>query len=546
MWFLDQFFQRDRLRSLAPSFTLFCRTFWVALILSGCGGTSDAPQDELIDKVIDEIIIQPTIEQSINFAGASYTLLPLSGYESSGLQAYWPTDNDFSAAQQASLQLLIPTLNKLFTEQHFAFSQPLPSGVPALYKKIIFSPVSPAVDDVGVGELSFSFTDDNAIIVMLDVDNILVNANLNTLLIELANTIYQSERLKYQDENSVLERLVSRGLVLHFLQKNLAANEFSIVVDIDSSALSMALAQVKAELDDSESLDGWFTKERLNEQTKANAVGYYLAAQHFSFYSGSDAANSFAVNSALFLPWLDKANNADKKSEQYVRTGNVPDQIAIEELARQANLYQGSYFIEGLNHEKLIALSFDDGPSQYTTEILDVLEQAEVPASFFWQGKNLAVYQAVIERAIAAGHTVANHSWNHANGMSYNGDELWQQQVSPTNDEFQQLFNITPRFYRPPYGEITDKQIEYLATKGMKVLLWSVDSRDWNPTLNSVKNIESALINNQHEEVITLMHDAGGNRQNTVDSLPAIIEHYKAQGYRFVNLETLLGISDKQ
>ncbi len=323
-------------------------------------------------------------------------------------------------------------------------------------------------------------------------------------------------------------------------------DEFAIVVDIASSELSVALAQIKLALDDNDLIGNWFTKDRLSEQTTANALGYYLAAQHFSFYSGSDAANSFAVNSELFSPWLDKANNTEKKSEQYVRTGNVPDQIAIEELARQANLYQGSYFIEGLNHEKLIALSFDDGPSQYTTQILDVLEQAQVPASFFWQGQNLAAYQAVIERSITSGHTVANHSWDHANGMRYNGDELWQQQVSPTNDEFQKLFNITPRFYRPPYGEITDDQIEYLANKGIKVLLWSVDSRDWNPALNSVANIESALINNQHEEVITLMHDAGGNRQNTVDSLPAIIEHYKGQGYRFVNLETLLGISDKQ
>ena len=129
--------------------------------------------------------------------------------------------------------------------------------------------------------------------------------------------------------------------------------------------------------------------------------------------------------------------------------------------------------------------------------------------------------------------------------MSYSSDELWQQQVVTTNDEFKQLFNISPRFYRPPYGEISDQQIEYLASKGMKVMLWSVDSRDWNPELNSIDKIESELINNQHEEVITLMHDAGGNRQNTVDALPAIIAHYKSQGYRFVNLETLLGISDK-
>jgi len=541
MWFLGQFFQRVKLRCLAPFFTLL-----IAFILSGCGESSATAENKVIDEVIDKVVIQPSADKSINFADESYTLLALTGYESSGLQVYWPTDSDIPAAQQASFQLLMPKLNKLFTEQNFAFTQQLPSGVSPLYKKIILNPLSPAVDDVVVSEFSFTFAGESSIVVMFDVDNVLDNANFNTLLIELANAIYQSERLKYQDESSVLDRLVSRGLVLHFLQQNLTVDEFAIVVDISSSELSLALAQVKLALGDSGTIDDWFTKERLSEQTKANALGYYLAAQHFSFYSGSDAANSFAVNSELFSPWLDKANNTEKKSEQYVRTGNVPNQIAIEELARQANLYQGSYFIEGLNHEKLIALSFDDGPSQYTTQILDVLEQAQVPASFFWQGQNLAAYQAVIERSITSGHTVANHSWDHANGMRYNGDELWQQQVSPTNDEFQKLFNITPRFYRPPYGEITDDQIEYLANKGMKVLLWSVDSRDWNPALNSVTNIESALINNQHEEVITLMHDAGGNRQNTVDSLPAIIEHYKAQGYRFVNLETLLGISDKQ
>ena len=376
MWFLGQFFQRDRLRCLAPSFTLFCSAFLVAFMLSGCGGASDASQDEVIDKVIDEVVDKPTIEENINFADESYTLLALNGYEYSGLQVYWPANNDIPAAQQASLQLLIPKLNQLFTGQHFAFSQILAPGASPLYKKIIFSPVFPAVDDVDVGELSFSFVDDNAIMVMLDVDSVLDNANLNTLLIELTNTIYQSERLKYQDESSVVDRLVSRGLVLHFLQQNLAASEFSIAVDIASIELSVALAQVKSALGDGGAIDDWFTKERLIEQTKANALGYYLAAQHFSFYSGSDAANSFAVDSELFLPWLNKKNNAEKKSEQYVRTGNVPDQIAIEELARQANLYQGSYFIEGLNHEKLIALSFDDGPSQYTTKILDVLEQA--------------------------------------------------------------------------------------------------------------------------------------------------------------------------
>ena len=541
MWVLGQLFQTDRLTRLASSLTLFFSVLWLSVILTGCGGSSTTSPD----KTIVEIVDKPTIVKRTNFADESYKLVTLSGNQQSGLQVYWPEKSDIPTALQTSLQILIPKLHKHFSQQNFAFSQLSSEGVMPFYKKIIFSPVIATDGEADVAELSLSVAIDDSIIVMLDVDAVLGNPNINTLLIALSNIIYRSERIKYQDESSLLERLVSRGLALHFLQQGLAADDVMIDVDIESTALTKALAEVKAGLNDMTISDSWFADDFLSQQTKANAVSYYLVAQHFSFYSGSNASNSFSVASDLFLPWLSGANDSVKKTQQYVRTSDVPNQIEISELSRQAELFLGSYFIEGLNHEKLIALSFDDGPSQYTTKILDVLEQADVPASFFWQGSNLAQYQEVIERSIAAGHTVANHSWNHANGMSASSDELWQQQVAPTNDEFQQLFNITPRFYRPPYGEITDEQVALLASRGMKVLLWSVDSRDWNPQLNSVDNIESALINNQHEEVITLMHDAGGNRQNTVDSLPAIIEHYKAQGYRFVNLETLLGISDK-
>ncbi len=135
MWFLGQLFQTDKQADSVRSLILSCSPLLAAFILSGCGGASDASQDEVIGKVIDEIIIQPTIEQSTNFADENYTLLALNGYEYSGLQVYWPANNDIPAAQQASLKLLIPKLNKLFTEQNFAFSQPLPSGAPPLYKK---------------------------------------------------------------------------------------------------------------------------------------------------------------------------------------------------------------------------------------------------------------------------------------------------------------------------------------------------------------------------------------------------------------------------
>ena len=97
--------------------------------------------------------------------------------------------------------------------------------------------------------------------------------------------------------------------------------------------------------------------------------------------------------------------------------------------------------------------------------------------------------------------------------------------------------------FRPPYGRIRDDQIKYLAQKGILVVNWSVDTRDWNSNTNSVENIENAVLDNQHSEAIILMHDGGGNRNNTATALSKIIESYQAQGYKFVTVDKLLGVS---
>lgn len=509
------------------------------LILFSCGGTNSTPV------ITEGVVVQRFVDQNDVFLDKSYDLVPLDGYQKIGVQAYWPSNSEIPVALKSSLQELLPQINNLFIQQNFAFNQTFAADDFPRYKKIFFTPIFSTNTNptaINTSDLQVIYSDNGSLKVEVDIDKFLSISSFSSQLIQL---IYQSERYKYQPDNSLLSRLVSRGLALHFLKDNLPEKEFTTSVVIDIADLRFALSQVEAEINEDALIENWFMNKPINEQFTANAVGYYLAEQHFSNFSGSNASNSFSVSSELFLPWLMGEHNSEQKVRQYVRTHDVPDQIEVRELERQASLHIGKYFLEGLNHEKLIALSFDDGPSLYTALILDVLEQAEVSASFFWQGQNLTQYQEVIKRSIKAGHTIANHSWNHRNGLEYSEDDLWQKQVAKTNDKFQQLFNITPRFYRPPYGEISDAQVEHLASKGMKVLLWSVDSRDWNPALNSVEEIERELINNQHEEVISLMHDAGGNRQNTVDSLPAIIEHYKGQGYRFVNLETLLGISDK-
>ncbi|GAA0814167.1 hypothetical protein GCM10009111_10650 [Colwellia asteriadis] len=533
------FNHRNNPRSQTTSFkgtALF--TFALCFLLSACGGSSTSPETKKKEEAVAEVVVQP--QSTWLVSEQEYKLVDINTPKLLSVQSYWPSNRDIPADFFKVLTVLIPPIDKLFSQQYFAFSD-LNTQEPQ-FKSIIFKPLG-LNNSLGLveGEIDYQLGSDGLLHL-----SFLENSPFQTsdLLQPIVSLIYQSERAKYRQESQEGQRsfeyLVSHGLTLHFIQQalsdeaNLPLTQFA-----NEKVKQQVLAQVKASLDNNITLTHDFLAEH------ENAIGYYLVEQHLHNYIGSTAANSFSVPSELFIPWLNNDSPNNQKTTTFVRTGDVDDQIAVTELSRQGNLFIGSYFLEGYNHEKLIALTFDDGPSEYTQKILDVLNEAKIPASFFWQGKNLSPYQSLIKQTIKDGHTVANHSWNHTNGTTLSVDALWQQQVVKTNNEFQRLFNITPRFYRPPYGEITDEQVQSLTEHGMKVLLWSVDSRDWNSSINTVEYIESEIINNQHEEVITLMHDAGGNRQNTVDSLPAIIKHYQSQGYRFVNLETLLGISDK-
>ena len=119
---------------------------------------------------------------------------------------------------------------------------------------------------------------------------------------------------------------------------------------------------------------------------------------------------------------------------------------------------------------------------------------------------------------------------------------FWQEQIEKTNNIFWEVLGIKSRLFRPPYGHINDEQIEFLANKGTKTILWSIDTRDWNPEINSEQFIVNSVIQNEHPEAIVLMHDAGGNRENTIAALDDIINHYQSLDYEFVTISELLGI----
>jgi len=220
------------------------------------------------------------------------------------------------------------------------------------------------------------------------------------------------------------------------------------------------------------------------------------------------------------------------------------DQVLISEFARQASVKKGKYFLEGHTQHKKVALTFDDGPSQtYTPQVLAILARHGVKATFFITGVNLQAYPQIAKDTLAAGHVLGNHSYAHGHNALLTVQQRWKNSIERTNQIFEEELNFRPRLIRPPYGEVTDEQVDFIYDQGMQTIMWSIDTRDWDTQdFNSV-DIINAATNNIHQEAIILMHDAPQNRENTINSLESIIDFYKNNDYEFVTVDELIGVS---
>ncbi|WP_158380815.1 polysaccharide deacetylase family protein [Chitinilyticum litopenaei] len=234
------------------------------------------------------------------------------------------------------------------------------------------------------------------------------------------------------------------------------------------------------------------------------------------------------------------------KVSQQVRTPYLDnwDQVPLQDMAGQAARFPGQVWLEGPTHRRLIALTFDDGPGEDTPALLDVLARHKARATFFWLGQNLAGRKALAQRALADGHTLGNHTWDHPDMVDTDEAYWWDEQLGRTQALYRDMLGLEPRLMRPPYGHISDAQIARLQQKGMQVILWSLDTQDWNRNrmLFGRHNIERGLQDFVHEEAIVLMHDAGGKRGKTVAAVDALIPWLRAGGYELVTVDQLLGI----
>lgn len=183
--------------------------------------------------------------------------------------------------------------------------------------------------------------------------------------------------------------------------------------------------------------------------------------------------------------------------------------------------------------EKTIALTFDDGPGKDTEAILQILDEADVTATFFVLGSNITPQNQHVLANASQGHQIAMHTWSHSDLKSLSDEEILDE-LDRTADKVEEVTGERPTCYRPPYGSSNKHIRDLTRDHGYEERLWNIDSEDWRrPGVDTIaKNSEKPPYDKQ--EAVLLMHDAGGERSQTIDALPQVIQHYKDEGYKFV------------
>ncbi|MCX5668856.1 MAG: polysaccharide deacetylase family protein [Candidatus Omnitrophica bacterium] len=203
------------------------------------------------------------------------------------------------------------------------------------------------------------------------------------------------------------------------------------------------------------------------------------------------------------------------------------------------------------SNQKVVALTFDDGPSPiWTPQILDALKAVNVKATFFMLGMHVQRYPEIARRVADEGHEIGNHTYDHHGLIYYKPEEL-NRQIKDTERVILNVTGEKTKYFRPPKAWITGQEKKQLIDLGYETVLWSLNSKDW-VTFDD-RYIIKYILHHLRPGDIILFHDSGGvfrpeggNRKETVKTIPHLVQLLRERGYRFVTISELLKLQIKK
>lgn len=183
----------------------------------------------------------------------------------------------------------------------------------------------------------------------------------------------------------------------------------------------------------------------------------------------------------------------------------------------------------------VIALTFDDGPSEYTEQILDILTQNGARATFFVVGNRIAGRENILENIYLQGSEIANHSWNHADLAKMRTEKEVVANLQKTIDAVAAVINQEPTLMRPPYGAVDAEVIDACITLGLPIINWNIDTLDWQS--RDAKQVYDIIMRQTYDGSIILLHDL---YESTALAMQTVIPELVAQGYQLVTVTELI------
>lgn len=227
--------------------------------------------------------------------------------------------------------------------------------------------------------------------------------------------------------------------------------------------------------------------------------------------------------------------------------------VGYELFEQPTNQIFGNTVTQGPSDERVVALTFDDGPNPpYTGRILDVLEQERVHATFFLVGRAVAAYPSVVRRELRDGDAIGNHTWDHRHLIVMTRSQV-RASLERTDAAIYRAAHVRTKLMRPPFGA-RDWIVMQVAHKlGYTVVMWSVPlARDWEYPPATV--IAQRVLPHVSDGSIIVLHDGNRgqlcaaknldprtcDRSSDIEATKLIVENLKSQGFRFVTIPELI------
>lgn len=191
-----------------------------------------------------------------------------------------------------------------------------------------------------------------------------------------------------------------------------------------------------------------------------------------------------------------------------------------------------------MQKNRKVYLTFDDGPNKvYTPQVLDILKQEKIKATFFVLGEEALKYPKLVKRIVAEGHTIGNHGYDHSYTKTVLG---FPGEFSKTGKILEKIIGFKPKLYRVPFGYLNPLLWFYLKLRGKKHIRWNLVPRDWEIT--DKNQIIKSVIKKTKNNTIVLLHDGVkgteiANRDHTISALLPIIKTLKSKNFTFLPLK---------